>query len=198
MDCSILSVANPDTSDVLISLRRKTSEIIESRNERITVEGTQVVKMIASAIGRRASRLAGLATGWVILQIQLLGAEAAAMQHCKKADVAVDISVVEHYAGFEAHMREASRAMSGICMEGEARIITVHTKTGASDGAAITSLLAAQQIATDTHAAYLSYKKRAPLRDLMAMAFWAYGPSSFSPLEQSVSEVWFTGIQLRL
>lgn len=150
VNSSILSVAQSDTSWALLPLRRKISETFGINEGSITVEEAQAVKVIASAIGRRAARLAGMAIGSVILQGQLLGAEEEALVGAKKVDVAVDGSVVEHYPGFEAYMREALRAMDGIGNKGEARIVIGHTKDGSSVGAAIIALLAAQQVAPDT------------------------------------------------
>lgn len=59
-------------------------------------------------------------------------------------------SVVEHYPGFEAYIREALRAIDGIGEEGEVRIVIGHTKDGSSVGAAIIALLAARQFAPKT------------------------------------------------
>lgn len=150
VDSSILSVAQSDTTDTLLLLRRKISETFELPEERITVEDAQAVKTIAVAIGKRAARLAGMAVGSVILQGQLLGGEDGALKGAKMVDVAVDGSVVEHYPGFEVYMRESLRAMDGIGKEGEACIIIGHTRDGSSVGAAIIALLAAQQLAPNT------------------------------------------------
>lgn len=150
VNSSILSVAQSDTTDLLLSLRKKMSEAFEIPEGNITVDEAQAVKMIAFAIGRRAARLAGMAIGSVIVQGQLLGDEEEAPKGPKMVDVAVDGSVVEHYPGFEAYMREALRAIGGIGKEGEARIIIGHTKDGSCVGAAIIALLAAQQVAPNT------------------------------------------------
>lgn len=150
VNSSVLSVAQADTTDTLLPLRKKISETFEIPEERITVEDAQAIKVIAFAIGKRAARLAGMAIGSVILQGQLLVSEGSGVQVDKKVDVAVDGSVVEHYPGFETYMREALQAMDGIGKEGEARIVVGHTKDGSSVGAAIVALLAAQQVAPNT------------------------------------------------
>lgn len=150
VDSSILSVAQSDNTDTLHSLRKKMSETFEVPEEMITVQDAQVVKIISFAIGKRAARLAGMAIGSVILQSGLLGADGLILRGAKKMDVAVDGSVVEHYPGFEAYMREALRAIDSIGEEGEMRIVIGHTKDGSSVGAAIIALIAAQQVAPNT------------------------------------------------
>lgn len=52
VDSSILSVAQSDSTDTLLSLREKISETFDIQEKRMTVEDAQAVKVIASARGR--------------------------------------------------------------------------------------------------------------------------------------------------
>ncbi|KAI9766338.1 MAG: glucokinase [Geoglossum simile] len=72
VDSSILSIAEADNSDGLVTLREKIEESLSIPATRICVEDAQAVKVIAHAIGKRAARLAGMAIGAVVLQSQRL------------------------------------------------------------------------------------------------------------------------------
>lgn len=84
VESSILSMAQSDTSDHVLSLRKNMRETFEIPEEKITVEGVQVVKAIAFAIVKRAARLFGMAIQSVMLQSQLLGSAEAALEEAKR------------------------------------------------------------------------------------------------------------------
>ncbi|KAK8075311.1 hexokinase [Apiospora hydei] len=151
VDSSIVSVAEADNSTGLSVLSQKISDTLGIPEDYATAEDAQAVKLIAHAIGTRAARLAGMAVGSVILQGRLrenqgANSDTGPGKGGTKVDVAVDGSVVEHYPGFEVHMRNALKALDGIGDEGESKIIIGHTKDGSSVGAAIIALLATRDI----------------------------------------------------
>ncbi|KAK8123008.1 hypothetical protein PG984_011678 [Apiospora sp. TS-2023a] len=136
VDSSILSVAETDNSTALLALRHNISQIFGVPEEHVALEDAHVVKLIAHGIGTRAARLAGTAVGSVIIQGGLLH------NGGRKVDVAVDGSVIEHYPGFEAHMRGALEVIDDIGEAGERNITIGHAKHGSSVGTAIIAMLA--------------------------------------------------------
>ncbi|KAK7984610.1 hypothetical protein PG989_012012 [Apiospora arundinis] len=144
---SVLSVAEADGSATLSVLKQGISKNFGVPKEYVTTEDAQAVKVLAHGIGARAGRLAGMAVGSVILQGRLLDSRGAATDigpdnGCRKVDVAVDGSVIEHYPGFEVHMRDALKVIDRIGETGERNILIGHTKHGSSVGAAIIALMA--------------------------------------------------------
>ncbi|KAI2616288.1 glucokinase glkA [Hypoxylon sp. NC1633] len=149
VDSSILSVAELDNSESLLTLRNKIHLSLGIRKEYISEEDARAVKIIARAIGTRAARLAGMAIGSVIIQSQGFDQTSnGEVVEETTVDVAVDGSVVEHYPGFEQHMRGSLRALEKIGGERECRINIGHAKDGSGVGAGVIALLAAQQKAT--------------------------------------------------
>ncbi|KAK8000628.1 hypothetical protein PG990_013228 [Apiospora arundinis] len=149
VDSSIVSVAESDDSTALSVLSQKIYDTFGIPEDFVTPEDAQAVKVIAHGIGTRAARLAGMAVGSVIKQGRLLDAKSADTngnggKGGRKVDVAVDGSVIEHYPGFEVHMRNTLRVLDGIGDAGESNIIIGHTKDGSSVGAAIIALLASR------------------------------------------------------
>ncbi|KAK7985656.1 hypothetical protein PG996_005106 [Apiospora saccharicola] len=135
-DSSILSLAEADNSIGLLELRHRISHTFEIPEEHVTPTDAQAVKLIAQGIGIRAARLAGMAVGSVIVQGGLLD------KGDSRVDVAVDGSLIEHYPGFETHMRGALKAIDKISDVGERHISIGHTKHGSSVGAAVIALMA--------------------------------------------------------
>ena len=166
VDSSILSVAELDETDDLAMLRQKISEVLGVASPLTRIEDAQIVEIIAHAIGKRAARLGGMALGAVVVKTEQLGSVGSLrpdegslgpsgqgsttkghlfnQQPCV-VDVGVDGSVIEFYPRFEAHMREALRAVDSIGTAGERLIRISLAKDGSSIGAAISALVAAQQ-----------------------------------------------------
>ncbi|KAK7962793.1 hexokinase hxk2 protein [Apiospora aurea] len=145
VDSSIVSVAEADNSTGLSVLSQKISDTLGIPEDYVIAEDAQAVKLIAHAIGTRAARLAGMAVGAGYWRPRHMFRHGTGKRGCR-VDVAVDGSVVEHYPGFEVHMRNALKVLDGIGDEGESNIIIGHTKDGSSAGAAIIALLATRDI----------------------------------------------------
>ncbi|KAK8008248.1 glucokinase [Apiospora marii] len=149
VDSSIISVAEADSSTALVVLRHKISHTFGIPEEHVTTADAEAVKLIAHGIGTRAARLSGMAVGSVITQGRLLDGNGVAAgdaggQGGSRVDVAVDGSVIEHYAGFEAGMRSSLKVLDGIGEAGERSITIGHAQKGSSVGAAIVALLASE------------------------------------------------------
>lgn len=105
---------------------------------------------MAHAIGTRAARLAGIATGAVIIKTGALGNDlnlnpvqpGFESDQGVLVDIAVDGSVIEHYPGFEAIMRETFYVIPGIGIKGDESNRFGLAKDGSSVGAAVIALMA--------------------------------------------------------
>jgi hexokinase len=102
VDSSFLSQASGDSSDGLRITRLAIQKDLGV--DAPSTEDAQAVKLIASAVGKRAARLAAVAVGAIVIRSGRLG-------QCKTdddtIDVGVDGSLVEFYPGFEDYIREA-------------------------------------------------------------------------------------------
>ncbi|CAG8971706.1 hypothetical protein HYALB_00003174 [Hymenoscyphus albidus] len=138
IDSSILSIPESDSTLNLQVLRNVMSVSFDRHVTDITLKEARATKIIAHAIGKRAARLAGVATAAVILKS---GGIPKKNPGNRGVDIAVDGSLIELYPGFEQYMREVFREIDGIGDAGEKEIQLAMTKHGSSIGAAITSLL---------------------------------------------------------
>ncbi|KAH8728411.1 glucokinase [Phaeosphaeriaceae sp. PMI808] len=152
VDTSILSVAEADNSEQLLALKQKISDALSIPSTSVRQAEARAVKLIANAIGKRAARLAGTALAAVILRgrqsstdVQSASADADSDQaDGALVDVAVDGSVVEHYPGFEAYMREVWNTINGIGPDIQRKVKIGIAKDGSSIGSAIIALVAAR------------------------------------------------------
>lgn len=135
LDTSFLSIAHSDHSAGLKMTRQTLDR--DYGVSAPSVEDAETVKLIASAIGKRAARLAAVPIGAIVLNSGRLDAGDEVI------DVGVDGSLVEFYPGFvDDHMREALREIDGIGEAGEKRIRIGIAKDGSGVGAALIALVA--------------------------------------------------------
>lgn len=141
VDTSMLSVVQADSSPSLQATRQCLSRDLGV--EAASTEDAEAVKLLVTAIGKRAARLSAVAIGGVVIStgnnISKGGEEDDVV------DVGVDGSLVEFYPGFEEYMRQAFREIEGIGREGERRIRIGIAKDGSGVGAALIALVAAQR-----------------------------------------------------
>jgi len=146
LDTSFLSIAHGDSSTGLKTTRQtldKDYQVYAS-----SAEDAEAVKVIASAIGRRAARLSAVAIGAVVLATdklskpQDIATTNGTVNEDDVVDIGVDGSLVEFYPDFEDYMREALREIDGIGQAGEKRIRIGIAKDGSGVGAALIALVA--------------------------------------------------------
>jgi len=148
LDTSFLSIAHGDSS-VGLKVTRQTLDK-DYGVSAPSAEDAEAVKLIASAIGKRAARLSAVAIGAVVLATDKLknprdvatASDDAGVNEDDVVDIGVDGSLVEFYPGFEDYMREALRAIEGIGEQGEKRIRIGIAKDGSGVGAALIALVA--------------------------------------------------------
>lgn len=141
LDTSFLSIVQADNSLNLHATRQSLSRDLGV--EAASTEDAEAVKLLVTAIGKRAARLSAVAIGGVVIStgnnIPKGGGEEDVV------DVGVDGSLVEFYPGFEDYMREAFREIEGVGKDGEKRIRIGIAKDGSGVGAALIALVAAQR-----------------------------------------------------
>jgi len=147
LDTSFLSIAHGDSS-VGLKVTRQTLDK-DYGVSAPSAEDAEAVKLIASAIGKRAARLSAVAIGAVVLATNKLKnprdvatTDNAEVNEDDVVDIGVDGSLVEFYPGFEDYMREALREIDGIGAHGEKRIRIGIAKDGSGVGAALIALVA--------------------------------------------------------
>lgn len=160
LDTSFLSTAHGDTSPGLRLTRQALDR--EVGISAVSEEDAEAVKIVASAIGKRAARLSAVAMGAVVIASGKLDhhhevgpvtvndtEDAAAVTADDDDDPAIDIgvdgSLVEFYPGFEEYVREALREIPEIGVKGEKRIRIGIAKDGSGVGAALIALVAEKQ-----------------------------------------------------
>ena len=118
-----------------------------------SAEDAEAVRLIASAIGKRAARLSAVAIAAVILSTGALNAPPTDIATVgsrnptssadeEEIDIGVDGSLVEFYPMFEEYIREALRGVKGIGAAGEKRVRIGIAKDGSGVGAALIALVA--------------------------------------------------------
>lgn len=155
LDTSFLSIAEADTSAGLRAVRQTLDK--EYKVYAASTEDAEAVKVIASAIGKRAARLSAIAIGAVVLQTGKLDnpkdiatADDQEVNEDDVVDVGVDGSLVEFYPGFEGHVRQALSEIEGIGKQGEKRIRIGIAKDGSGVGAALIALVACKVAKLDS------------------------------------------------
>lgn len=125
VDSVILSVAEEDTTPNSVLLEACFQSLFNGSAPDFSISDLQAVKTIAHAIGTRAARLAGMATGSVIVKTGSLNhaSNLDQLQPSTEADqmilvdIAFDGSVIQYYPGFEAIMRETFYVIPAIGVE---------------------------------------------------------------------------------
>jgi len=147
LDTSFLSITHGDSSQGLKVTRQTLDK--EYGVSAVSAEDAEAVKLIASAVGKRAARLAAVAIGAIVIATDKLQkpkdiatADSETVNEDEIVDVGVDGSLVEFYPGFEDYIREALREIEGIGKHGEQRIRIGIAKDGSGVGAALIALVA--------------------------------------------------------
>jgi len=155
LDTSFLSTAHGDDSPGLRLTRQALDR--ELGVSAASADDAEAVKTVASAIGKRAARLAAVAMGAVVIASGKLEHAAHevmpvtvndspdASADDPAIDIGVDGSLVEFYPGFEEYVREALREIEQIGPAGERRIRIGIAKDGSGVGAALIALVAEKQ-----------------------------------------------------
>lgn len=149
VDSSFLSIATGDNSAGLKVTRQTLDK--EYDVTAASAEDAEAVRLIASAIGKRAARLSAVAIGAIVISTKKLEnpADIATTNDATLdvneddiVDVGVDGSLVEFYPNFEEYIREALREIPAIGVQGERRIRIGIAKDGSGVGAALIALVA--------------------------------------------------------
>lgn len=147
LDTSFLSIASGDNSAGLKVTRQTLDN--EYGVSAASAEDAEAVRLIASAIGKRAARLSAVAIAAVVISTGKLGAPqdvatttGDAVNEDDVVDIGVDGSLVEFYPNFEEYIREALREVPEIGVRGERRIRIGIAKDGSGVGAALIALVA--------------------------------------------------------
>ena len=114
-----------------------------------SAEDAEAVRLIASAIGKRAARLSAVAIAAVVISTGKLGnpkdiatTNSTEVNEDDIVDIGVDGSLVEFYPNFEEYIREALKEIPEIGVQGEKRIRIGIAKDGSGVGAALIALVA--------------------------------------------------------
>lgn len=147
LDTSFLSITSGDNSAGLKATRQALDK--EYGVSAASAEDAEAVRLIATAIGKRAARLSAVAIAAVIISTGKLGnpqdiatTSADTVNEDDVVDVGVDGSLVEFYPNFEEYIREAMREIPEIGPQGEKRIRIGIAKDGSGVGAALIALVA--------------------------------------------------------
>lgn len=141
LDTSFISLARADETEGLTSIRRALDTQYKVTNA--TIVDANAIKLIASAIGRRAARLAAVAIGGVVLGTgNAISDKNRGNSDADVIDVGLDGSLIEFYPDFEEEMRAALRGMKSFGASNERRVRIGIAKDGSGVGAALAALVA--------------------------------------------------------
>lgn len=149
LDTSFLSIASGDNS-LGLKVTRQTLDN-DYGVSAASAEDAEAVRVIASAVGKRAARLSAVAIAAVVISTGRLHnpADIATTNDATLdvneddiVDIGVDGSLVEFYPNFEDYIREALREIPEIGPAGEKRIRIGIAKDGSGVGAALIALVA--------------------------------------------------------
>jgi hexokinase len=147
LDTSFLSIASGDHSAGLKVTRQTLDK--DYGVSAASAEDAEAVRLIASAIGKRAARLSAVAIAAIVIGTDKLQhpqdiatTEDTTVNEDDIVDVGVDGSLVEFYPNFEEYIREALRDIPQIGVWGEKRIRIGIAKDGSGVGAALIALVA--------------------------------------------------------
>jgi hexokinase len=147
LDTSFLSIASGDSS-AGFKVTRQTLDH-DYGVSAASAEDAEAVRLIASAIGKRAARLSAIAIAAIVIGTDKLQhpqdiatTDDSTVNEDEIVDVGVDGSLVEFYPNFEEYIREALREVPEIGVWGEKRIRIGIAKDGSGVGAALIALVA--------------------------------------------------------
>ncbi|PPJ50173.1 hypothetical protein CBER1_05223 [Cercospora berteroae] len=149
LDSSFLSITTGDSSAGLKVTRQTLDQ--DYGVSAASAEDAEAVRLIASAVGKRAARLSAVAIAAIVISTGRLKnpADAATTNNATLevneddiVDVGVDGSLVEFYPRFEEYIREALREIPEIGAQGEKKIRIGIAKDGSGVGAALIALVA--------------------------------------------------------
>ncbi|KAK5734025.1 glucokinase [Elasticomyces elasticus] len=149
LDTSFLSITSGDNSGGL-KITRQTLDS-EYGVSAASAEDAEAVRLIASAVGKRAARLSAVAIAAIIIatgklehptDIATTNNATLEVNEDDVVDVGVDGSLVEFYPNFEEYIREALREIPQIGLQGERKIRIGIAKDGSGVGAALIALVA--------------------------------------------------------
>ncbi|KXS96084.1 hypothetical protein AC579_8284 [Pseudocercospora musae] len=149
LDTSFLSTTSGDSSQGLKITRQALDS--ELGVTAASAEDAEAVRLIASAIGKRAARLSAVAIAAVVIATDKLNKPAdisttnnatLEVNEDDVVDIGVDGSLVEFYPRFEEYIREALRDIPEIGPQGEKKIRIGIAKDGSGVGAALIALVA--------------------------------------------------------
>ncbi|EME88387.1 uncharacterized protein MYCFIDRAFT_55374 [Pseudocercospora fijiensis CIRAD86] len=149
LDTSFLSTTSGDSSQGLKITRQALDS--ELGVTAASAEDAEAVRLIASAIGKRAARLSAVAIAAVVIATDKLKKPAdisttnnatLEVNEDDIVDIGVDGSLVEFYPRFEEYIREALRDIPEIGPQGEKKIRIGIAKDGSGVGAALIALVA--------------------------------------------------------
>ena len=147
LDTSFLSIASGDHS-AGFKVTRQTLDR-DYGVSAASAEDAEAVRLIASAIGKRAARLSAIAIAAIVIGTDKLQhpqdiatTNDTTVNEDEIVDVGVDGSLVEFYPNFEEYIREALREVPEIGVWGEKRIRIGIAKDGSGVGAALIALVA--------------------------------------------------------
>lgn len=147
LDTSFLSITSGDHSAGLKVTRQTLDH--DYGVSAASAEDAEAVRLIASAIGKRAARLSAVAIAAIVIGTDKLKhpqdiatTEDTTVNEDDIVDVGVDGSLVEFYPNFEEYIREALREIKQIGVWGEKRIRIGIAKDGSGVGAALIALVA--------------------------------------------------------
>lgn len=167
LDTSFLSITSGDNSAGLKVTRQTLDN--EYGVSAASAEDAEAVRLIASAIGKRAARLSAVAIAAVVISTNKLAkpTDIASTNSAKLevneddvVDIGVDGSLVEFYPNFEDYMREALREIPEIGVQGEKKIRIGIAKDGSGVGAALIALVADKAMKSSTSSRRHSRRKR--------------------------------------
>lgn len=151
LDSSFLSITTGDSSNGLKVTRQTLDQ--DYGVSAASAEDAEAVRLIASAIGKRAARLSAVAIAAIIIStgrlqnptdISTTNNATLEVNENDIVDIGVDGSLVEFYPRFEEYIREALREVPEIGPQGERKVRIGIAKDGSGVGAALIALVADQ------------------------------------------------------
>ena len=177
LDTSFLSITSGDSSAGLKVTRQTLDN--DYGISAASAEDAEAVRLIASAIGKRAARLSAVAIAAVVISTGKLNTpkdiattSSTTVNEDDIVDIGVDGSLVEFYPNFEEYIREALREIPEIGRQGEKRIRIGIAKDGSGVGAALIALVADKAMKG----------KHEFVEGLVSRSSW--GPASATPMRR--------------
>jgi hexokinase len=151
LDTSFLSIASGDDSAGFLVTRQVLGQDYGVPDAKVA--DVEAVRLIASAIGRRAARLSAIAIAAVIVSSKKLHhpqdvatTRPTIVNEDDVVDIGVNGSLIEFYPNFERYIRDGLRGVPEIGFWGERRIRIGVSRDGSGVGAALIALVASKRI----------------------------------------------------